>query len=104
MERRITATEARIHFGEVMRRVVEQGEQVIVERDGRPQVVILSLAKFERMKEGPPQEDWEQQLEKILALGAQIKSRRGGQPPVPAPEELICQMREERGAQLTDLP
>ena len=32
---RITANEARSHFGEVLRRVAE-GEQVIVERDGRP--------------------------------------------------------------------
>jgi prevent-host-death family protein len=103
MERRMTATEARIHFGEVMRRVVEQGEQVIVERDGRPQVVILSIAEFERMKAGQ-QEDWEEQLEQIIALGARIKARRGGQPLTPPPEEVIRQMREERSAQLTGLP
>ncbi len=104
MERRMTATEARIHFGEVMRRVVEQGEQVIVERDGRPQVVIVSVAEFERMKTGQQQEDWEEQLEQIIALGARIRARRGGQPLMPSPEEVIRQMREERGAQLTGLP
>ena len=104
MERRMTATEARIHFGEVMRRVVEQGERVIVERDGRPQVMIVSVAEFERIEHTHAQDDWEQLLDEILALGAQINARRGGQPLTPSPEEVIRQMREERGAQLTGLP
>lgn len=50
MERKMTATDTRIHFGEVMRRVVEQGEEIIVERAGLPQVVILSVDTYERMK------------------------------------------------------
>jgi prevent-host-death family protein len=54
MERRMTATEARIHFGRGDAAVVELGEQVIVERDGRPQIVMLSIAEFERMKGGIP--------------------------------------------------
>jgi prevent-host-death family protein len=104
MERRISATEARIHLGEVMRRVVEQGERVIIEKDGRPHVVMLSIAEFERVKDAHPQDDWEQQLEQILVLGNRIKARRGGRPLTPSPEEATRQMREERGAQLTSLP
>jgi len=46
----ISATEARIHFGELMRRVVERGEPVIVERGGKPEVVVLSIAEYERLR------------------------------------------------------
>jgi prevent-host-death family protein len=99
MERRITATEARIHFGEVMRRVVEQGEQVIVERDGRPQVVILSIAEFEQLKESQPREDWRKLVQQSRR---QIQAELDGRE-LPAPEEIIHQLREERDEQLLAL-
>ncbi len=102
MERRITATEARIHFGEVMRRVMEQGEQVVVEKDGQPQVVIVSVADFERIKMERHQEGWEKQFEEMIAFAARVKVRRGGQPLTP-PEDIIREAREERDAQLTGM-
>ena len=46
MEQTMTATHARIHFGEVLRRVAKGGHRIIVERAGRPQAVILQF--------GPP--------------------------------------------------
>jgi len=96
MERRMTATEARIHFGEVMRRVVEQGEQVIVERDGRPQVVILSITEFEQLKESQPPEDWRKLVQQSRQkMQAELDGRD-----LPAPEEIIRQLREERDEQL----
>ena len=36
MKRVISATEARIHFGALLRQVVDSGEAVIVQRDGKP--------------------------------------------------------------------
>ena len=45
----VTATEAKVHFGELMRRVVERREPVYVERGGRPQVVVLAVADYERL-------------------------------------------------------
>ena len=96
MERRMTATEARIHFGEVMRRVVEQGERVIVERDGRPQIVLLSIAEFERLKESQPREDWRALVQQARQ---QLQAEMDGRD-LPAPEEIIRQMREERDEQL----
>ena len=51
MPRVMSATQARMHFGDVMRRVVENGEAVIVERAGKPQVAVISLADFERLRE-----------------------------------------------------
>jgi len=46
-----SATQVRMHFGDVMRQVTSTGEAVIVERAGQPQVVVISLADFERLRE-----------------------------------------------------
>ena len=59
MGRVITATEARIHFGELIREVVEKQQAVIVERGGKPQVVVLSINEYENLLAGQAQrEDW----------------------------------------------
>ena len=46
----ITATEARSHFGEVIRRVHKGGETLVVERSGLPVVVILPVQKYRVMR------------------------------------------------------
>ena len=51
MFRVMSATNVRTHLGDVMRQVVSNGEAVIVERDGQPQVAVVSLADFERLQE-----------------------------------------------------
>ncbi len=103
MERVVSATEARIRFGELMRRAVEDRETIIVERGGKPYVVVLSVQAYERLRKEHPETTWQETLEQILRLGARIKARRGGKP-LPPPEEVIREMREERSAQLTGLP
>lgn len=50
MERVVSATEARAHFGEITRRIVEDKEAVIVERDGRPQIVLVFVVQNEQYK------------------------------------------------------
>ncbi len=52
MERRMSATEAHIRFGELMRWVVESQEPVVVERQGQPHVVVLSVDAYERLLAG----------------------------------------------------
>jgi prevent-host-death family protein len=49
MESVLNATDARVHFGDLLRRVTEQGETVVVERGGVPQVVVIALAEYRRM-------------------------------------------------------
>jgi prevent-host-death family protein len=102
VERRITATDARIHFGEVMRRVVERREPVIVERAGKPQVVILSVDTYEQMKVARRGESWREALARAVQVGSKIRARRGDQPLTP-PAEVIRQVREERDEQLASL-
>jgi prevent-host-death family protein len=40
MTRAVSATEVRIHLGELLRDVAEKGDTIIVERSGKPQAVI----------------------------------------------------------------
>lgn len=51
MSKRMSATQARIHFGDVMRRVAESGEAIVVERAGSPQVAVVSMPDYERLLE-----------------------------------------------------
>jgi prevent-host-death family protein len=51
MSQVMSATQVRMHFGEVMRRVSSEGEPVIVERGGEPLVVVISLDDYERLRQ-----------------------------------------------------
>ncbi len=102
MKRVVSATEARIRFGELIRRVVEEQEPVLVERGGKPYVVILSVEEYERLKAIRSKETWRETVEEILRLGSRIKSRRKGKSLTP-PEEIIHELRKERNAQLSGL-
>jgi len=102
MERTISATEARIHFGELMREVIENREPVIVERDGKPHIVVISVEEYERLKCARQREGWEEALNRAVRLSARIRERRGGEP-LPPPEEVIREMREERDEQILGL-
>jgi prevent-host-death family protein len=97
MEQTVSATEARIHFGELMRRVVERGEPVIVERGGKPEVVVVSIAEYERLRANK-NGDW---LQRVDEVREQIRQELGDRT-LPPPEDIIREMREERDAQLLD--
>ena len=99
MGRVVSATEARVRFGEVMRAAVESGEPVIVERDGTPLVVVLSVGEYDRLLKAQRQEDWRTLVDQARA---QVEADLGGRE-LPPPEEVLRQIREERDAQLMDL-
>jgi prevent-host-death family protein len=99
MERVIGATEARVHFGELMRQVTEKEQTVVVERDGKPQVVVLAVAAYERLRAAAGRASWEDALERAAEVSARIAARRGGQP-LPAAAEMLRETREARHDQL----
>lgn len=99
MERVVSATEARIHLGELMRHVVEGGGPIIVERGGRPYVVLLSVEEYEQLVKGQQPGNW---WERVAQAREQIRADLGDRELVP-PEEVLRQIREERDAQLLDL-
>ncbi len=96
----VSATQARVHFGDLLRRVVEEQTPVVVERGAKPQVVVLSIEEYERLRHGRSERrNWRELLrrthEQILA--------EGGGRLTPPSEEVIRQMREERDAQLSEM-
>jgi prevent-host-death family protein len=58
MARTISATEARVHFGEVLRKVAKERETYIVERDGKPEAVVLSVVEYRKLMKQEPDDDW----------------------------------------------
>lgn len=70
-----------------------------MERSGEPQVVILSVAEYERLTTGQPSTRWK---ELVREARARIKADLGGRQLTP-PDEIIRRMREERDEQLVDL-
>lgn len=100
IKRSVTATEARIRFGELIRRVAEDGESVIVERGGKPQAVVLSVPEYERLLKG--QQDQSEWKALVDSARNQIRSELGGRKLMPA-DKVIAKMREERDEQLIGL-
>ena len=96
MGRVVSATEARIHFGELMRQAVENHETIIVERGGKPHVVVISVEEYERLLKRQQQGDWK---ELVHGARAQIQADLGDRT-LPRPEEILDQIREGRDEQL----
>ena len=96
MGRVVSATEARIHFGELMRQVVENHEAIIVERGGKSHVVVISVEEYERLLKRQQQGEWK---ELVHGARAQIQVELGDRT-LPRPEEILDQVREGRDEQL----
>ena len=94
MKYTVSATDARIRFGEIMRRA-KKGP-VIVERGGKPEVVVISKQEYDRLAGNVPQVDWRKKLDELHErLRVELAGRT-----LPEPEEIIRQSREERDEQL----
>jgi prevent-host-death family protein len=96
MGRVVSATEARIRFGDLMRQAVENHETIIVERGGRSHVVVISVEEYERLLKRQQQGDWK---ELVHGARAQIQADLGDRT-LPRPEEILDQIREGRDEQL----
>lgn len=96
-EKVISATEARIHFGEVMRHA--QTGPVVVERGGVPQVVVLSKKAYDDLVAGAQRKGWKNLLEEAHQ---RVRKDLGGRQ-LPSAEETIRAGREERSEQIEGL-
>ena len=96
-ERTISATEARVHFGELLDSVVQNLDIVYVQRAGVPQVVVLPLEvwkKHQKEKEDP----WTAAARRMEAHWEYMReARKAGRikDVGPSTEEIIRAMREE---------
>jgi prevent-host-death family protein len=98
MKKTVSATEARVHFGELLRGVAEEDETYIVERSGKPTAVLVSFEEYQETQKHKPKERWE-----ILLEESQRIFRESGAE-VPDAVKLINEGRQERDdATLGDL-
>jgi prevent-host-death family protein len=95
----MSATTARVHFGEVMQQVVKQNEPVIVERAGHPQVVILSVAAYRQLQANQAPSNWQSLVaQSRQQIAAELKGAA-----LPPSDEIIHQLREARDAEYANL-
>jgi len=100
MGRMMSATDARIHFGELMRHVVEGQEPVIVERGGKPHVVVISVDEYERLVQARrQQEDWR---DLVRQARKRVRADLGGRD-LMSSEDVLRQVREGRDGELVAL-
>ncbi|RJP55445.1 MAG: type II toxin-antitoxin system Phd/YefM family antitoxin [Anaerolineaceae bacterium] len=94
MLKTISATKARIHFGDVMKQA--KIAPVIVERDGKAEVVVISKKAYDQLIAAGAHADLQKRLDD---LHAQIRAELAGRA-LPDLAEVIRQGREERDEQL----
>ena len=95
----VTATQARVHFGELLQRVIRSKQAIVVERAGKPLAVILSMEEYERLAAPEEEPPWKALVQQART---QIRAELGDQELLPA-EEIIRLMREERDAEQAGL-
>ncbi len=94
MLKTISATKARINFGDVMKQA--KIAPVIVERGGKAEVVVLSKKAYDQLVAAKSQTDWRRLLEESRkTVRAALKDHV-----LPNPAEMIRLGREERDEQL----
>ena len=99
---RVSATEARVHFGEIMRRA-EQGETLVVERSGEPKVILMSLEHYrqlEQCRESDPEAEAPEWQRKLIEVREKVSRELGGKEI--DWEQIINDMREERSRHLLE--
>ena len=94
MLKTISATKARINFGDVMKQA--KIAPVIVERGGKAEVVVISKKAYDQLVAAKSQTDIQK---RIKALHAQIRKELAGKA-LPDLADVIRQGREERDEQL----
>lgn len=98
MSRTVSATEARIHLGELLDNI-ERHEAVTVEQSGNAETVLVSHAESDDLSNEPAESpDWRRSLERARASFAHDLGDR----PRPDFVQMIREMREERSGHFRD--
>ena len=93
MDKTISATQARTHFGEVMQET--KYGPVIVERDGKPQVVVVSMKAYETLVKGASLGRWQE----LVREARQMVQAALGKTSLPSPDEMVHQAYKKLDAQ-----
>jgi prevent-host-death family protein len=95
-ERRISATEARVHFGELLDSVAQNHDVVYVQRAGVPQAVVVPVQVWNQLQQ--KEDPWTAAARKMEAHWKYMEeARKAGRikDVGPSTEEIVRAMREE---------
>lgn len=67
-EKSYSATEVKNRFGKVLREAAQYGEPIVVERDGKPVAVIMSMEAYERTRQKTPESS--EKLDAVFGMWA----------------------------------
>lgn len=101
MARSISATEARVHFGEVLRGVSEDRATYYVERSGTPVAVVVPVEEYEALRQQQSEYVRPLWLQNAIRVGQEVAASRAGMPPIDW-DKIIEEGREERDAELLE--
>lgn len=86
-EPRIPATDARVHFGELLQHVTDTAETVVIERNGREVAAIVPIDAYRRDRTDPAtdwraelsavQKEWQRRLDPSESINAADLIREG---------------------------
>lgn len=83
--RHISATDARVRFGELLDAVKDRGETVIVEKSGQPLAAVIPIAEYNRLTRRVLSQDWWDDQQKVAE---ELERNLAGRP-YPNEKELI---------------
>ena len=75
MTKTVSATEAKNRFGTVLGWVTDGGDEVVVERQGRPQAVIIPFAEYQKVQELRERQRRQEALEQVRRLRDEVSAR-----------------------------
>ena len=75
MARTVTATEAKVRLGSIMKWISEKKEAIIIESRGQPTVVLIPFQEYEEIKALQEEERRRQALARLEALAERVGAR-----------------------------
>ena len=98
MPKTVNATEARTHLGAIMQEAIRSQEPIVVEKAGKPQVVILAYDRYQQLVNDKPK-DWQAML---AGLHAKVKANLQGHE-LPSAVDMLEEGRRARDEELAEL-
>jgi prevent-host-death family protein len=83
--KRVTATQLRVHLGEVLDAIEHRREPYVIERGGREMAAVIPIDDFRRQRKAALSEDWWRRQEQVAR---ELEKNLNGRP-YPDVDELI---------------
>jgi prevent-host-death family protein len=98
----VSATEARVHFGEVLERVTREQDAIIVRRGARPVAVIVSFEAYQRLAAQAQHTSVYRALDEVCRVRERTAAEMPTTPSRPI-ETTLDATRQERDDELAGL-